>query len=100
MNDKPFDILADTYEAWFKNHPAIFQSEVLALREVIPSDLRGAVIGIGSGLFASEMESKCFRLAAIHQTLSNKDTNKVELPKTGYEEGRFFVIKANKLSLL
>jgi SAM-dependent methyltransferase len=59
---EPFDQYADTYEAWFSNYKAVYDTEVEALRELLPEQAadaeaapRGVEIGAGSGLFASRL---------------------------------------------
>jgi ubiquinone/menaquinone biosynthesis C-methylase UbiE len=55
MNYNPFDTLADEYEAWFVENKILFQSELLALKQVVPVDKTGVEIGIGSGIFAEQL---------------------------------------------
>lgn len=58
MKDNPFDIFTDEYENWFKENELIFQSELLALKQVIPVGKEGVEIGIGSGIFAEKLNIK------------------------------------------
>jgi len=58
MKDNPFDIFSDEYENWFKENELIFQSELLALKQVIPVGKEGVEIGIGSGIFAKKLNIK------------------------------------------
>ncbi len=58
MKDNPFDIFTDEYENWFKENELIFQSELLALKQVIPVGKKGIEIGIGSGIFAEKLNIK------------------------------------------
>lgn len=58
MKDNPFDIFTDEYENWFKENELIFQSELLALKQVIPIGKEGIEIGIGSGIFAEKLNIK------------------------------------------
>lgn len=58
MKDNPFDIFTDEYENWFKKNELIFQSELLALKQVIPVGKEGVEIGIGSGIFAEKLNIK------------------------------------------
>lgn len=51
----PFDTLASEYEAWFIENQILFQSELLALKRVVPVDKKGVEIGIGSGIFAEQL---------------------------------------------
>jgi hypothetical protein len=38
MNKNPFEYLASEYEAWFIENKVLFQSELLALKQVVPVD--------------------------------------------------------------
>ncbi|HAT1926168.1 TPA: methyltransferase domain-containing protein [Legionella pneumophila] len=61
MNSKSkesFDQLADRYDSWFDRHAAVFQSELEALKKVIPTHSRGLEIGVGSGRFAQDLGIK------------------------------------------
>ena len=58
MKNNPFDIHTTEYEDWFKENSTIFQSELLALKQVIPTDKKGLEIGIGSGIFAEKLDIK------------------------------------------
>lgn len=49
----PFDTLSQEYDQWFDRHQAIFQSELEALRKVIPTKGVGLEIGVGTGQFAA-----------------------------------------------
>lgn len=51
----PFQAHADRYERWFEEHPAVYQSELEALRRLVPTDGRGLEIGVGSGRFAARL---------------------------------------------
>lgn len=51
----PFDTLASEYEAWFVENKIPFQSELLALKQVVPGDKKGVEIGVGSGIFAEQL---------------------------------------------
>jgi len=37
MNNNTFDIFTDEYEDWFKENEIVFQSELLALKQVMPA---------------------------------------------------------------
>lgn len=58
MKTNPFDSFTDEYEAWFNENETIFQSELLALRQVVPIEKNGIEIGIGSGIFAEKLAVK------------------------------------------
>ncbi len=53
-----FDQLAERYDSWFDGHQAVFQSELEALRKVIPQSGEGLEIGVGSGRFAQALGIK------------------------------------------
>ena len=55
MIHNPFDIFTEEYEKWFEENDNTFQSEILALRKVIPEGKKGIEIGIGSGIFAQQL---------------------------------------------
>jgi ubiquinone/menaquinone biosynthesis C-methylase UbiE len=55
MEINPFDTYTAEYEIWFKENEIIFQSELLALKQVVPIDRKGIEIGIGSGIFAEKL---------------------------------------------
>lgn len=55
MNTNPFDIYTEEYEEWFRENNITFQSELKALRQVIPAGKKGLEIGIGSGIFAEQL---------------------------------------------
>jgi SAM-dependent methyltransferase len=52
---EPFEQHSQQYEDWFVEYEAVYQSELAALREVIPGEARGVEIGVGSGLFAAPL---------------------------------------------
>ena len=49
---EPFDTFFAEYEAWFENHPKIYEAELNALRELLPPFEKGVEIGVGTGRFA------------------------------------------------
>jgi len=55
MKHNPFDSLVEEYESWFFKNKVLFQSELLALQQVIPVDKKGVEIGIGTGIFAEPL---------------------------------------------
>ncbi len=55
MKTNLFDNLVSEYEAWFEENKTLFQSELLALQQVIPVNKKGLEIGIGSGIFAKPL---------------------------------------------
>lgn len=50
-----FEKQAARYEQWFEKHAATYQSEVEAVREILPAEGRGLEIGVGSGRFAQPL---------------------------------------------
>jgi len=58
MDENPFDLFADEYEGWFRENENTFQSELLALKQVVPAGMTGIEIGIGSGIFAEQLDIK------------------------------------------
>lgn len=56
-NNIVFDEFTAEYDAWFDKHPAIYQSEVLALKQAVPTGA-GIEIGVGSGRFAEPLNIK------------------------------------------
>ena len=58
MTKNPFDIYPDEYENWFIKNELLFQSELLALKQVVPTNKKGIEIGVGSGLFAEKLNIK------------------------------------------
>jgi len=52
----PFETLAGAYDAWFDAHPQVFESELEAVRAVLPERTGAWVeIGVGTGRFASRL---------------------------------------------
>lgn len=49
---KPFDIYADKYEEWFERNKFVYDSELLAIRKLLPEKGEGIEIGAGSARFA------------------------------------------------
>jgi len=60
MKDLPFDSHVADYEQWFNDHPFIFQSEVEALRNMMPEGekLRGVEVALGTGRFSQALGIK------------------------------------------
>ena len=51
----PFDNYSDEYDNWFVINKYAFQSELNAIKKVMPSRGRGVEIGVGSGIFANPL---------------------------------------------
>jgi ubiquinone/menaquinone biosynthesis C-methylase UbiE len=50
-----FDQYAQEYDQWFDNHPQLYQAEVNAIRQLIPSQGQSLEVGVGSGRFATAL---------------------------------------------
>jgi len=51
----PFETYHRRYDAWFMHHAAAYQSELLAVRALLPWHGLGLSIGVGIGRFASPL---------------------------------------------
>jgi SAM-dependent methyltransferase len=49
---EPFEEYASRYEKWFEIHPAVYQSELEAIRSILPKFKQGFEIGVGTGRFS------------------------------------------------
>ncbi len=97
----PFDEHVAEYEAWFDANPLVFQSEVEALREMLPEgdQLSGIEVGLGTGRFSAALDIKegvepsiAMRQEAIKRGIEIMDGHAEELP---YADMRFdFVLMA------
>ena len=56
--NKAFDNNVDSYEAWFEKNNNILDSEVNAIRQLLPAFSKGIEIGTGTGIFASLLSIK------------------------------------------
>jgi len=52
---KPFDNYSDEYDNWFVKNKYVFQSELNAIKKVLPINGKGVEIGVGSGIFAEPL---------------------------------------------
>lgn len=53
-NIQQFEAHAERYESWFERYPAVFDSEVLAIKEHfrrLPDKVQGIEVGLGTGRF-------------------------------------------------
>lgn len=55
LTDNPFETSASIYDQWYDDFPTIFQSEILALRTLLPPPGQWVEIGVGTGRFAAEL---------------------------------------------
>lgn len=51
----PFETHHKRYDSWYERHPAVYASELLALRPFVPLTGRGLEIGVGTGRFAAPL---------------------------------------------
>ncbi len=51
----PFESQTDRYEEWFANNRAAYESELAALRDLLPAASPGVEIGVGTGRFAEPL---------------------------------------------
>lgn len=51
----PFEEHPDQYENWFSHHDSAYESELNAVRELLPPSGSGVEIGVGSGRFAAPL---------------------------------------------
>jgi ubiquinone/menaquinone biosynthesis C-methylase UbiE len=52
---KSFEKNVDKYEAWFDRNQAAYQSELEALRSLLPKNGKGLEVGVGTGRFAGPL---------------------------------------------
>ncbi|WP_292463625.1 class I SAM-dependent methyltransferase [Methanolobus sp.] len=57
MSESPFDIYAEKYDRWYEEHRPVYESELEAIRELLPAVIPGKSleIGAGTGRFASAL---------------------------------------------
>lgn len=55
---RPFDEHTSRYEEWFERHRYAYLSELMAVKELLPSEGFGFEIGVGSGRFAAPLGIK------------------------------------------
>ncbi len=53
-----YNQFANEYDQWFDKHSNFYQSELLAMKQVVPSKGVGIEIGVGSGRFAEPLNIK------------------------------------------
>lgn len=53
---KPFEQYSNRYEDWFARHPAAYQSELAAVRDLWPGGAFSVEIGVGAGNFSGPLE--------------------------------------------
>ncbi len=55
FRNAPFDLFHRHYEDWFDAHAAVYLSELLAVRAMLPWEGEGLDIGVGTGRFAAPL---------------------------------------------
>lgn len=55
---EPFEQHRDEYERWFEDNRYVYQSEINAVKKLIPDEGVGVEIGVGSGRFAAPLGIK------------------------------------------
>lgn len=55
---EPFEKYSQKYEDWFKKNKFAYESELLAVKKLMPNNKEGIEIGIGSGKFAEPLGIK------------------------------------------
>lgn len=101
---EPFELYAPEYDEWFDRFPYIFQSEVEALREMLPAgESHGIEVGLGTGRFSKALGIKegvepsfSMRKIAVTRGVEVMDAVAEKLP---YKDLHFdFVIMASCIS--
>jgi ubiquinone/menaquinone biosynthesis C-methylase UbiE len=84
---EPFDEHLAEYEQWFVYNHFVFQSELQALRKIMPPGGKGLEIGVGSGIFASFLGIKdgvepsyAMRMKAMERNINAIDGIAENLP--------------------
>jgi ubiquinone/menaquinone biosynthesis C-methylase UbiE len=57
MTESLFEIYAQKYDSWYEKHLAVYESELEAMKELIPPEMpeKSLEIGVGTGRFASAL---------------------------------------------
>lgn len=57
IKENPFDIHAQEYDRWYEEHLPVYESELEAIRELLPTDVpeKSIEIGAGTGRFTSAL---------------------------------------------
>jgi SAM-dependent methyltransferase len=58
VNFEPFETNALKYDEWFDMNRSTYESELQAVRELLPKSKNGVEVGVGSGRFASPLGIK------------------------------------------
>jgi len=52
---EPFEKYPDRYDIWFENNKFVYQSEVKAIKEILPDFNKGIELGVGTARFAEPL---------------------------------------------
>ena len=58
MKIEPFELYSEKYEEWFDKNRSAYESELRAVKKMLPKEGRGVEIGVGSGRFAAPLGIK------------------------------------------
>ncbi len=88
----PFNEHVAEYEDWYERYPFVFQSEVEAIRELLPvgENIYGIEVALGTGKFS---EALSFSQTLFHNL---DDIKKPEPSMSGYGKGSLVMIKSLK----
>jgi ubiquinone/menaquinone biosynthesis C-methylase UbiE len=56
VENNVFDGIVESYEKWFKRNDKLLESELHAIKQMLPTKGKGIDIGVGTGIFASRLE--------------------------------------------
>lgn len=91
---EPFEQHSDLYEKWFAENHFMYQSELLALKTLLPGKGNGLEIGVGTGRFAQPLginegvePSAAMRKIAGDRGIHTKDAvaEKLPYPKNSFD---------------
>ena len=97
-NTRAFDENAMAYDDWFENHQSFYESELEAIRSLIPVTGKGIEIGVGTGRFAQPLGIKTGiePSSAMRALARERDINAIE----GVAETFDFVLFVSTLCFL
>ena len=55
---RAFDENTERYDTWFERHAALYESELAAVRDLLPASGEGVEVGVGTGRFAAPLGIK------------------------------------------
>jgi SAM-dependent methyltransferase len=105
LKSSAFNDFAQEYDEWFDVHPYAYQSELEAVRRLIPSGGAGVEVGVGTGRFAAPFgiaigvePSESMAMIARSRGIEVKQANAEALP---FADGKFdFVLLVNVICFL